>query len=147
MTPITSTTATGTPGTTLKQAGTSGSTMPSANTVLGPDAFLKLMMVQLQNQDPLSPSDPTQYLSELAQFTSVEQQTNTAEATTKALAAQNTASALSLLGHSVSYLDQTTGATISGTVQKVDITTSGPSLTIDGVAGITPSSVTEVSAG
>src|SRR5438132_329318 len=114
MTQINSTPATGTPGTTLKQSGTSGSTMPSANTVLGPDAFLKLMMVQLQNQDPLSPSDPTQYLSELAQFTSVEQQTNTAEATTKTLAAQNTASALGLLGHTVSYHDQKTGQTVTG---------------------------------
>ena len=34
------------------------------------------MMDQLKNQDPLNPSDPTQYLSELASFSSLEQETH-----------------------------------------------------------------------
>lgn len=44
--------------------------------VLDKDAFLKLMMMQLQNQNPLSPTDNTEYMNQMAQFSSVEQLTN-----------------------------------------------------------------------
>ncbi len=40
---------------------------------LGKDAFMKLLVTQLANQDPMSPADPTQFVSQLAQFTSLEQ--------------------------------------------------------------------------
>ncbi|EES75058.1 flagellar hook capping protein [Paenibacillus sp. oral taxon 786 str. D14] len=46
---------------------------------LGKDAFLKLMIAQMQNQDPLSPMDNTQMVAQIAQFTSVEQLTNISE--------------------------------------------------------------------
>ena len=115
-----------------------------SNSTLGPDAFLQLMMTQLTHQDPTQPSDPTQYLSELAQFTQVEQETNTAQSTAQSATAQAVSSAVSLIGHTVSYLDQQSGQTVSGTVQKVAITSSGPTLTINGIDGIAPSSVTEV---
>ncbi len=39
--------------------------------------FLKMLMTQLQNQDPTSPMDTNQFTSELVQFSSVEQQINT----------------------------------------------------------------------
>ena len=41
------------------------------------DDFLKLLMTQLQNQDPTSPLDTNQFTTELVQFSSVEQQINT----------------------------------------------------------------------
>lgn len=44
--------------------------------VLDKDAFLKLMMVQLQNQNPLSPTDNAEYMNQMAQFSSVEQLSN-----------------------------------------------------------------------
>jgi flagellar basal-body rod modification protein FlgD len=53
-------------------ASTSAATAPTQ--ALGQDAFLKLLMAQLQNQDPLQPTDGTQFVTQLAQFTSVEQQ-------------------------------------------------------------------------
>ncbi len=37
------------------------------------NTFLKLMIAQIQNQDPLNPSDSIQFLTQLAQFTTLEQ--------------------------------------------------------------------------
>jgi flagellar basal-body rod modification protein FlgD len=36
------------------------------------DTFLKLLVAQMQNQDPLSPQDPIQFVSQLAQFSQLE---------------------------------------------------------------------------
>jgi len=41
------------------------------------DMFLKLMIAQIRNQDPLQPMDPTEYVSQLATFSQLEQQTET----------------------------------------------------------------------
>lgn len=40
------------------------------------DLFLKLLVAQMSNQDPLNPQDPTQYVTQLAQFSSLEQMQN-----------------------------------------------------------------------
>ncbi len=49
------------------------STTKKQITKLGKDEFLKLLMAQLKNQDPLNPLDSTQFTSQLAQFNSLEQ--------------------------------------------------------------------------
>jgi len=49
------------------------------------DAFLELMIAQLQNQDPLDPMDGTEYAAQLAQFTSLEQLTNLNEAVNQSI--------------------------------------------------------------
>ena len=103
------------------------------------------MMDQLKNQDPLDPGDPTQYLSELANFSSLEAQTNTATSTASAAAEQASSSALSLLGHTVDYTDPTSGDVESGTVSKVSFTSSGPTLTIGTATGIPIGSITDAS--
>jgi len=135
MTNVTTTT-----GTTATQ-GTTGTTFSNPSSNLGENDFLMLMMDQLKNQDPLNPSDPTQYLSELAGFSSLEQQTQIASSTASAATQQDSASALGLLGHTVSYQDSN-GVTQSGTVSKVDFTSSGPLLTIGSTSGISLSSIT-----
>jgi flagellar basal-body rod modification protein FlgD len=135
------TTTTGTSNVTATQ-GTSGTTFTNPSSNLGENDFLMLMMDQLKNQDPLNPSDPTQYLSELAGFSSLEQQTQIASSTASAATQQASASALSLLGHTVSYQDSS-GVTQSGPVSKVDFTSSGPMLTIGATSGISLSAITE----
>lgn len=43
---------------------------------LGKQDFLKLLVTQLQHQDPMDPTDPAQFVSQLAEFTSLEQLVN-----------------------------------------------------------------------
>ncbi len=59
-------------------SGTTSSTpaQPAVDPLAQEDTFLKLMVAQLQNQDPTEPTDGTQFLTQLAQFTQLEQTTN-----------------------------------------------------------------------
>jgi len=135
---------TSTTGTQLTPTGTTGTTFTNPSDNLGENDFLKLMMDQLKNQDPLNPSDPTQYMAELANFSSLEQQTQIAQSTASAATQQASTSALGLLGHTVSYKDAS-GVTQTGTVSKVDFTSSGPALTIGTTSGISLGSILEAS--
>jgi flagellar basal-body rod modification protein FlgD len=132
-----------TTGTTATTATSAAQKSPSLNE----NQFLQLLMTELKNQNPMSPSssDPTQFMTQLAQFTSLEQETNTAQSTSQLAAGQSANSAVALIGHSVTYTDPTTGASGSGNVDSVQITSSGATLTIAGISGIAPADVNEVS--
>ena len=56
-------------------SGTTNSTQTNKN-VLGKDDFLKMLIAQLKNQDPLNPLDGTNFAAQLAQFSSLEQLQN-----------------------------------------------------------------------
>lgn len=51
----------------------------STNRALGQDSFLKLLVTQLQHQDPLKPKDDAEFLAQLAQFSSLEKMTEIRE--------------------------------------------------------------------
>ena len=70
-----------TSGTTATSAAAALVTTQSANNKIGKDAFLKLLVTQLQHQDPTKPMDDTAFLAQLAQFSSLEQLTEIAEST------------------------------------------------------------------
>ncbi len=75
------------------------------NNTLGEDDFLTLLVAQLENQDPLEPQDNTEFIAQLAQFSSLEQQTTTNDKLDELIAAQSGSeqmSAFSLLGQKVS---------------------------------------------
>jgi flagellar basal-body rod modification protein FlgD len=106
------------------------------NAVLGQNDFLKLMIAQLQAQNPLEPGNSNEFVNELAQFTQVEQTTNIANAS-------ELSGAVQLIGHKVTY-NGASGAPATGTVESVQSNANGTTVTIEGVAGIKLASITEV---
>lgn len=110
---------------------------------LGKDDFLKLLVAQLRNQDPLNPVEDQTFLSQMAAFSTLEQVTNMGASTDQLNATTTINQSLALIGHEVTYT-KSDGTTAEGTVEKVAFGEAGASLTIGGVAGITPGQVTEV---
>jgi flagellar basal-body rod modification protein FlgD len=110
---------------------------------LGKDAFLKLLTTQLQHQDPLNPMEDSEFMGQMAQFSTLEQVTNMANANTAM--ADNLAfnKSVSLIGRTVTYLDKSE-QTHTGKVDRVTTTDGKPALTVGGIDGVDPSSVTEV---
>jgi len=115
--------------------GSSAATNP-ANGILGQNDFLKLMIAQLQAQNPLEPGNSNEFLDQLAQLTQVEQTTNLANA-------NELSGAVQLIGHSVTY-NNGSGEAVTGKVQSAQSSASGVTVTVEGVPGIALSSVTNV---
>ena len=132
------------PATTSTTTSTPAPATAAANTILGKDDFLKLLVGQMQNQDPLNPTSDTDFIGQMAQFSQLEQTTNMASANEQLIAEQRGARAVALLGRTVTYPDATTGASTTAVVQRVDWLDGVPSLSVGGVAGIDPDSVTAV---
>ncbi|MBJ7470332.1 MAG: hypothetical protein JHD16_03485 [Solirubrobacteraceae bacterium] len=107
------------------------------------DAFLKLLAAQARTQDPMNPTDSTAQIAQLAQFSSLEQMNNMATQITKLTSVIDTQRATSLVGHDVTYKNAE-GVDVSGTVEKVKVTSEGPLLTIAGVDDISPANLIEV---
>jgi flagellar basal-body rod modification protein FlgD len=129
--------------TTSATTATTTAAAKSSSQALDKNTFLKLLIAQVSHQDPMSPTDSTQWMAQMAQFSTVEQLTNMAQTTTDTQRDTQNGNAVALLGRDVTYTDSA-GNAVSGTVEQVDITTSSPTLTIAGQAGIAPSALINV---
>jgi flagellar basal-body rod modification protein FlgD len=89
---------TGTEGT--SSSGFSLASATAAKSALGKEDFLKLLVSQLQNQDPLNPSDPTEFTAQLAQFSSLEQLSNVNKNLEQLVSSQSV-EAMSFIGREV----------------------------------------------
>jgi flagellar basal-body rod modification protein FlgD len=118
-----------------------GGTAPTGG--LGKDDFLKLLVGQLRNQDPLNPVEDQTFLAQMAAFSTLEQITNLGAATEQLGSSAAIDQSLALIDHEVTYLDAD-GNPVDGMVEKVSFEDGVPVLTIGGVAGILPGQVTEV---
>ena len=61
---------------TTPSSSSTSTTAASSTTDVTKNEFLQLLVAQIQNQDPLNPADGTQFLTQLAQFQSLEQSMN-----------------------------------------------------------------------
>ena len=90
------------------------------------NAFLKLLIAQLKNQDPTKPTDSTEFVTQLATFSQVEQNI----AVNNKLDSLLTSSALTL-ADSVIGRTITTADGVSGRVESVKILSDGPVATLE----------------
>jgi flagellar basal-body rod modification protein FlgD len=98
------------------------------NEELGKDAFMQLLVSQLQNQDPINPQSNEDFIAQLAQFSSLEAQNNLNDSflglavlqQSNALMSQLTEGS-SLIGQNVKYDDPNTGESLTGTVDSIRI--------------------------
>jgi flagellar basal-body rod modification protein FlgD len=121
------------PGTTP----TTSSSVSNPSAILGQDGFLQLLVAEMQNQDPLSSSqDPTQTVTQMAQFSSVEQLTNLVQGSQQA-------QSVALIGHNVAYTDSE-GNEGSGVVDAVTFSSGSPVIDVNGTS-VDPSQIIGVS--
>jgi len=108
---------------------------------LDKDDFLQLLLVQMQNQDPLEPMDNTESIAQMAEFSSLEQMTNINSSMETLLTAYNNTSksnALSMIGRQAEGFIVTENAngdaeqaSVTGVVKGVDYTTETATVVIE----------------
>lgn len=99
------------------------------NAALDKNDFLKILITQLSHQDPTQPMDDKEFVSQMAQFSSLEQMTNMSEGLVKVADLISRSQAVNLLGSAVEISEG--GTTVSGIV---DAVTSGdfPQVLVNG---------------
>ena len=115
------------------------------NSALGKDAFLQLLVTQMRYQDPLNPQDNAEYLSQLAQFSALEQMTNVSKGLENvSRIVDNIDSSVligqlsSMIGQPIQWMSETKGedgavskTSFEGKVIGVSITDGAPSIIAD----------------
>jgi flagellar basal-body rod modification protein FlgD len=96
---------------------------------LGQVAFLKLLVAQMQNQDPMQPEDSGQMMSQLASFSQVSQLQSLTSASQAQALGQDFSTAVALIGKDVTYT-KADGSQASGAVTAVKSDPSGALLEI-----------------
>jgi flagellar basal-body rod modification protein FlgD len=108
---------------------------PRDPSILGKDDFLKLLVGQMQNQDPLNPTDGAEYMQQMTQFSILEQITNLGQTTSAAASNEYDQNAIALIGKEITFLKTDADGkltTANGRVESVKFTSAGPQLTVTG---------------
>ncbi|WP_416145151.1 flagellar hook assembly protein FlgD [Planococcus koreensis] len=88
-----------------------------AESTLGKDAFLKILVTQMKNQNPLEPLKDTEFIGQMAQFSSLEQLTNLNTTMNTFVGGQGSASLTdhaNLIGNKIFWEREVNGQTESG---------------------------------
>lgn len=120
-----------------------GSGASTGQTLLDPQAFLRLLVAQLQYQDPSNPVDTSSFLNQSAMLSQVQSMTSMTATLTDMATAQQTQAATTMIGRQVSFLDPD-GVASSGTVSAVSLR-SGVAMLHVGDLAVPLSGVLEVS--
>ena len=94
------------------------------------NTFLQLLVAEMKNQDPTNPMDTSQYMSQFAQLSTVEQAMQTNAKLDALLSSQSLSQADGLIGKTVSFTDAT-GASFSGKVVSISINSDGSIATLE----------------
>ncbi len=84
------------------------------------DDFLKLMITELQNQDPLSPMDNSQIVQQMSQIREISATNQLVETLDSLLTGQNLGTASALIGREVSAMADD-GKAVEGVVDRVSV--------------------------
>lgn len=108
---------------------------PAANSFgLDFQSLLRIILTQLTYQDPLKPMDNFQFVSQLAQFSQLQQSQTLNDQMTSLLSAQAAMQATSLLGRTVDFTNAG-GAAMSGLVKSVSFARGQPEVTVQTALG------------
>jgi flagellar basal-body rod modification protein FlgD len=118
-------------------------TASGKNAEMGKDQFLKLFVAQLQHQDPMNPMEDSEFMGQMASFSTLEQVTNLAAANEKIAASLTSSTAVSLLGRTVTWTDSA-DVSHTGVVEKITTAGGTPSLTVGGTDGVDPATISQV---
>ena len=91
------------------------------------NGFLQLLIAQLKNQDPTQPTDSTQFVSQLASFSAVEQQVQTNAKLDSILTSSKLGQADNIIGRTLTSAD----GSVSGLVSSVTLSDAGLTATLD----------------
>lgn len=108
-----------------------GATSQTGLGELGSETFLKLLVAQLQNQNPLEPMDGSQMLQQTAQFANVEAMQRLTDLQGRLLGVQNFSATSSLIGKQVTAFVPGEGNVV-GIVDSVQAGDAGAMLSLDG---------------
>ena len=103
----------------------------SAKKVLDQEDFLKLLITQFSTQDPLNPVTDTAFISQMAEFTALENAKETQSEITLLRQQSANQEAISMIGKEVELLTENDGVVL-GRVSKILIDSDGPKLVVDG---------------
>lgn len=112
---------------------TSSANASSAAFGLDFQSLLQIILTQLTYQDPLKPMDNFQFVSQLAQFSQLQQTQTLNTSVTDLLTAQSNTQAVSLLGHTIAVTPvagSTQTAAVTGKVTAVNFSSSQPTVSI-----------------
>lgn len=114
---------------------------------IGQDDFLKILLTQLNYQDPLKPMDNQQFVAQMAQFTALEQTRQANDHLENLLTVQSASQSIGLIGRTV-QLSTASGTTL-GEVTALTFVDGQPQLTVKTasgafLAGITLSQISTV---
>ncbi|MFM1770090.1 MAG: hypothetical protein RJA22_2619 [Verrucomicrobiota bacterium] len=115
----------------LTEANYQSGALRTPSRTLKQDDFLRLVMAQLTNQDPLKPQQDTEFIAQMAQFTSLEQSKAMQGDIALLQKQQLFLQANSLLGRQVSVQDLD-GSLLQGTVSSVEVHGGTPYLVVGG---------------
>jgi flagellar basal-body rod modification protein FlgD len=89
---------------------------------MGQNDFLKLLVAQLKYQDPMKPADSTQFMGEMAQFSTVQGVTTMGSTLAAMSHSTDVSQGIAMIGKTVSYqaLDGTTASGVVGSVSSTD---------------------------